>query len=58
MRVYLRWWEQAGIELEGAKKRATEATTDSESGSDSDSGGEESSGVSGLSGAEISRKEE
>ena len=47
-----RWWEQAGIDLEGAKKREAEAATDSES--DSDSGGEDSSGASGLSGAEWS----
>ena len=26
-RVSRRWWEQASIELEGTKKRATEATT-------------------------------
>ena len=35
------WWEQTGIYLKGANKRAAEATTDSESESDSDSGGEE-----------------
>ena len=53
-RVSWKWWEQAGIELEGAKKRASalEAATDSKS--DSDSGGEESSGASGLSGSEWS----
>ena len=53
-RVSWQWWEQAGIELEGAKKRASalEAATDSKS--DSDSGGEESSGESGLSGSEWS----
>ena len=31
-RVYWRWWEQASIDLKGAKKRAEEATTLSESG--------------------------
>ena len=58
--MYRRWQEQANIDLEGAKKRATEAATDSESesDSDSDSGREESSGVSGLSGAEWSGAEE
>ena len=50
-RVAQRWWEQAGIDLEGAKKRAAaaEAATDSEL--NLDSGREESSGASGLSGA-------
>ena len=46
-RVYRWWWEQAGIDLEGAKKRAAEETTDSDS--ESDLGGEESSGASGWS---------
>ena len=27
VRVSWRWWEQAGIELEGSKKRAAEAAT-------------------------------
>ena len=30
-RLSQRWWEQAGIDLEGAKKRAAEAATDSDS---------------------------
>ena len=55
-RVSRRWWEQAGIDLEGEKKRAAETVTESES--DSDSGGEESSGASGSSGAEWSGAEE
>ena len=55
-RVSRRWWEHAVIELEEAKKRAAEATTDSES--NSDSGGEESSGASGSSGSEWSGAEE
>ena len=55
-KVSWRWWEQAGIDLEGAKKRAAEAATDSES--DYDSGREESSGASGSSGAEWSGAEE
>ena len=58
-----RWWEQDGIDLEGAKKRATETTTisepdleeDVEVESNGDLGGEEESqGASGLSGAEWS----
>ena len=58
-RVSRRWWEQAGIYLEGEKKRVAEAATVSESESDSESnvgpgGEEESRGVSGLSGAERS----
>ena len=62
-RVYRRWWNQAGIDLEGAKKRAAEAATvsDSESDLDSDSelnadpgGEEESRGASRLSGEERS----
>ena len=32
-RVYQRWWEKTGINLEGAKKRAAEASTVLESGS-------------------------
>ena len=35
-RVPWRWWEQDGIYLEGAKKRAAETTTVSESESDSE----------------------
>ena len=51
-----RWWEQAGINLEGAKKRAAEAATVSESESylesNADPGGEEKSrGVIGSIGA-------
>ena len=62
-RVSLRWWEQDGIDLEGAKKRATEAVTVSEleldSESNTDPGGEEESrGASGSSGAEWSGAEE
>ena len=58
-----RWWEQDGIDLEGAKKRAAWTTTISEPDSEEeadvelngDSGGEEESqGASGLSGAEWS----
>ena len=44
-RVSQRWWENAGIDMEGAKKREAEAATDLESG------GEESSGASGSSGS-------
>ena len=56
-RVSWRWWDQARIDLEGEKKRATEAATVSESESDlesnADPGGEaESRGASGSSGAE------
>ena len=48
-RVSRRWWEQDGIDLEGAKKRAVETTTrsepdseeESEVESDGNSGGEE-----------------
>ena len=59
-RVSRWWWEQAGIDLEEAKKRAKEAGTalESESEGESDlesnkeSGGEEEyKGASGLSGA-------
>ena len=51
------WWEQAGIELEGAKNMAAEAATVSESESDSESnaypgGEEEVRGASGSSGVE------
>ena len=49
VRVSRRWWEQAVIDLEGAKKRATEKATDSDL--ESDSGGEESSGMSESSGS-------
>ena len=56
-RVSRRWWEQAGIYLEGEKKStaAEEAETNLES--DSDSGGEESSGAIRPSGAEWSGAE-
>ena len=57
-RVSWRWWEQAVIDLEGAKKRAAEAATDSDLESDSDLGREESSEASGLSRADWSREEE
>ena len=59
-RVSWRWWEQTGIDLEGAKKQAAETTTipesESEEGSDEkaneDSDGEEESQrTSGSSGA-------
>ena len=56
LRVSRRWWEQAVIDLEGEKKRAAEAETDSDP--ESDSGGEESSGSSGSSGVEWSGAEE
>ena len=60
-RVSWRWWEKAGIDLEGPKKRATETTTqletdleeESDVESNGGSGGEEDSqGESGSSGAE------
>ena len=54
--MYRWWWEQASIDLEGEKKRAAEAATDSES--ELDSGGYESSGASGLNGAEWSGAED
>ena len=52
-----RWWEQAGIDLEGAKKRATESTTISETESEEEldresngaAGGEEESQVASRS---------
>ena len=58
-----RWWEQASIDLEGAKKREAEEATVSESELDlelnADPGVEEESrGASGLSGAEWSGAEE
>ena len=37
VRVFRRWWEQAGINLEGEKNRAAEAETFSESELDSES---------------------
>ena len=58
-----RWWEQAGIDLEGAKKRAVESTmrseTESEEELDVESNGglggeEKSQGEIGSSGAEWS----
>ena len=62
-RVSWRWWEQAGIDLEGAKNRAAEAATVLESKSYSDSNAdlgreEESRGASVSSGAEWSGAEE
>ena len=62
-RVFWRWWEKAGIDLEEAKKRAAEAATVLESESDSESnvdpgGEEESRGASRSSGAEWSGAEE
>ena len=67
-RMSWRWWEQAGINLEGAKKRAAESTTrlemDTESEEELDrepngvaGGEEESQGESGSSGAEWSGEE-
>ena len=62
-----RWWEQAGIDLEEAKKLAAESTTISETESEEESdvepngvvGGEEESWVaSGSSGAELSGTED
>ena len=64
-RVYWLWWEQADIDLEGAKKRAAEAATVSESELEADlesndelGGEEESKGASGSSGTEWSGAEE
>ena len=60
-RVSWRWWEQAGIDLEGANKRAAEAATvlESELESDADPGGEEDSiRASRPSGTEWSGVEE
>ena len=56
-RVSRWWWDQAGINLEGAKKRSAEAATVLESESDLESnadlgGEEESRGASGSSRAE------
>ena len=53
-RVSRRWWEYAGIDLEGAKKRVAAAEAAADSESDSDSGREETSGASGSSGVECS----
>ena len=36
-RLSQRWWDQTGIDLEGAKKQATEATSVSESESEAES---------------------
>ena len=61
VRVPRRWWEQAGINLEEAKKRAAEAAPvlESELYSYTDPGGEEDlSGASGSSGVEWSGVEE
>ena len=61
------WWEQAGIDLEGTKKRAMESTTRSETDSEEESDGESngyageeggSQGAIGSSGAEWSRDED
>ena len=59
--VSQRWWEQARIDLEGARKQAAELTTRSETESEEESDGEpdrvagggeeESQGASGSSGA-------
>ena len=64
-KVSRRLWEQASIDLEGAKKRASETATVLESDSDSESElnadpcrQEESRGARGLSGAEWSGVEE
>ena len=61
-RVSQRWWEQAGIDLEGARKQATVSATRSEMESEEESdreptgdaggGKEESQGVIGSSEAE------
>ena len=63
-RVSRRWWEQTGIDLEGARKQAAvsaaEAETESEEESDGSARGggkEESQGASGSSGVEWSRVE-
>ena len=57
------WWEQDGINLEVAKKRAAESATVSKSKLDSELnaepvGEEDSRGTSGSSGAECSGAEE
>ena len=62
VRVSRRWWDQAGIDLEGEKKRSAEVATVSESELDSelntDMGVEEESrGTSRSSGAEWSGTE-
>ena len=56
--VYRRWWEQAGIDLEGARKQAAVSAARSDTESEEESvgaarggGGEESQGVSGYSGS-------
>ena len=63
-----RWWEQSGIDLEGARKQAAESLTISETESDEESdrepngvaggGEEESKGASGSSRAELSGAED
>ena len=45
--VSRRWWEQAGIDLEGAKKRAAESTTRSETESEEESDGESNGDMGG-----------
>ena len=67
-RVSRRWWDQAGIDLEGARKRAEESTTRSETESEEELDGEpngvagveeeESQVASGSSGAEWSGAED
>ena len=58
-----RWWEQVGIDLDGARKQAdasaTRLETETESEEESAAGGgkEDSQGASGYSGAEWSRVE-
>ena len=67
MQVSRKWWGQAGIDLEGARKRAEESMTRLETESEEESDGEpngvaggeeESQGASGSSGAEWSGAEE
>ena len=51
-RVSWKWWEQAGIDLEGGNKRVAEAAESATySKPYSDSGGKESNGASESSGA-------
>ena len=53
-----RWWEQAGIDLEGAKKRAEDEATDLESESELYLGGDDLSVATRSSGADWSGAEE